>query len=244
MQVIRSTDHLLCFANLGKMSRLADFSSDYKKVLSFYVDYFWNNRIEFGNDHILDVKNDCLDVPKMYNYKFIDLPFETALSARAKSCCIDQALGMISAALEKQRKRQHHLDNKQTRKKYETVGFTKPSTENVNIELRSLCAKIKEQSGSKRSFRWMLTLQSLGKEYGKICIPIKEHKRSRHWEKHDFQMLSSFLLTPSSVQIRWSKEIVEKEDGDVLGADQGMKDTMTFSNGVTTPKVDKQGKTI
>ena len=57
-------------------------------------------------------------------------------------------------------------------------------------------------------------------------------------------MLGSFLLTPDSVQIRWEKEINEKAEGETIGADQGVKDTMTFSNGITTPKVDKQGKTI
>lgn len=244
MKVVRSTEHSLSSANLGKSSKYSDFCADYKRLLSFYVDYLWNTRIEYGNGRVLDVKNEKLEVPKMYNYKNIDIPFYSPLSARAKSCCLDQALGMLSASLEKQRRRQYHLDNKQTRKKYEQVGFTKPSTENANIELRSLCACIVEKEGSKRTHDWYVVLKSLGKEYGKISIPLKNHKRSKYWQKQGFTMLGSFLFTPSSVQVRWEKEVEEKTEGETLGADQGLKDTMTFSNGITTPKVDKQGKTI
>ena len=244
MKVVRSTEHRLSSANLGKSSRYSDFCSDYKRLLAFYVDYFWNTRIEYGKGRVLDVKNEELSVPKMYNYNNIEIPFHSPLSARAKSCCLDQALGMISASLEKQKKRQYHLDNTQTRRKYEQVGFTKPCTDNANIELRSLCASVVVKEGSTRSFQWNLVLKSLGEGYGKIIIPVKNHKRSRYWIKNDFKMLGSFLLTTDSVQIRWEKEINEKTEGDVIGADQGMKDTMTFSNGITTPKVDKQGKTV
>lgn len=101
MKIIRSTEHSLSSANLGKSSRYSDFCSEYKRLLTFYVDYLWNTRIQYGKGRVLDVKNEELAVPKMYNYKNIVIPFCSPLSARAMSCCLDQALGMLSASLEK-----------------------------------------------------------------------------------------------------------------------------------------------
>jgi hypothetical protein len=67
MANIKSTTLSISFANWFKRTKLADFISDYRDAVVFYVNYLFNNKIHFVINDIkyeFDIKNDKLNLPK------------------------------------------------------------------------------------------------------------------------------------------------------------------------------------
>jgi len=65
--VIRSTKHTIKFTNKQKKSTYYDFIKEYRRVAQLYMDFLWNWVYVWEvNDaiYILDIKENCLDVPK------------------------------------------------------------------------------------------------------------------------------------------------------------------------------------
>ena len=94
-RIIRTSRHSLKFTNPGKKQFLHAFLEEYRTAVQRYIDFLWNNRIEWKENRILDVQNDFLDCPRMLDYKIIS--FETKLSARALSSSVTQACGIVQS---------------------------------------------------------------------------------------------------------------------------------------------------
>ena len=78
-----------------------------------------------------------------------------------------------------------------------------------------------------------------------IYVPVKYTKASRKLQKQEGKQMTSFLLSEDSVDIRWElPDVPLKTEGRTVGADQGMKDLLTLSDGQVTPKVDIHGHTL
>jgi transposase len=56
------------------------------------------------------------------------------------------------------------------------------------------------------------------------------------------EQLTSYLISKSTINIRWKKNVSEKKTtGKIVAADQGMKDVLSCSDKQTTPKKDQHG---
>ena len=60
---VKSTKISLKYSNIGKILILSSIIKEYKKAVDFYVDYLWNNKINFNNK-TLDIKNHLYDCPQ------------------------------------------------------------------------------------------------------------------------------------------------------------------------------------
>jgi len=68
-----------------------------------------------------------------------------------------------------------------------------------------------------------------------IYLPINFTSISKKYESEGWRRMTSFLLCDNHIQIRWEKEQPEKKTkGIVVGADQGIKTTVTLSDTQTT----------
>jgi len=235
--MIRASRHTIRFANCGKRQLLISFLKDYRCAVEHFVDYLWNNRVEWGNS-ILDISNNQLNCPSMMDYKLTKI--DSPLSSRALSAAATQACGMVKAALEMQRRRlwklgQLRAENKDTtslERAIERNKLVKPTIpRDIKAELASTCIDLKPGS----SFDHFLRVKSIGKQYGHIKLPIQDTKPSRKWSDLGTRM-KSFLISKSEVQIRYQVEVARKTEGETLGLDQGLTTLFSFSNEVTSGK--------
>lgn len=126
------------------------------------------------------------------------------------------------------------------------MGFVKPSAKKVNAELNSICVEFVPNADKtrERQYDGFMLLKSIGKKYGKLYMPIRFNKRYHKWSADGFEMMTSFLFKDGKVQIRMKKKVEMHAEGRIVGADQGMRKTMVFSDGVMTEQVDSQGKSL
>jgi len=258
--MIRTSKHSIKFANLGKIKNLQEFIYESRRVMSLYLDYFWENSVEWKStdkqkSYRMDIKNELFDHPTFWSNPEVEklIPnFETKLSGRVRKCLLGSVLGKIGASLEKQRKRKFVIDRLKTEgkssskllsKKYRQNMPVKPNLSNADIELDSLCVKIITDHECK-DFNALVQLCSLSM-FPKITIPIKYHRQSNKFKDQGWKIKTSILLKEDSVDLRWERESIPlKEEGIVVGADQGFKDLLTLSNGAITIKSDKHGHSL
>lgn len=242
--MIRSTKHNLTIVNTEKCNAIALLLYHSKAAYSLFVDYIWSNVFISGskNDKIFDVSRDLLDLPAFIDYNQIIYP---NLSKRMLNTLSTQAIGAVSAAVEKRKKLLYGLktykDQKSQKrmldklKKYPLVKPSIPS--NFSIEVSSACANFKKRE-SQVVFGF-LTLSSLGKSIGKIIIPVQNYKRLGHYSKDaNWFLKGGFLISESSIQLRWEKGEAQKIRGFTLGGDTGYKTVLTLSDGQATPHHD------
>lgn len=244
--MIRSSKHTIKLANRNKQLQLRSFLKEYRRVAKIILDYLWDRPYTFGNK-TLDISNQFYQVPKFIST--INLNLNTTLSARALKCCSTQVCGMIRAVLEKPRKRLYMLkklkkENKPTKKLERKIArqkITKPYTGNIKAELNSICC---DYQTTNDRFDGFLQLKSIGKAYGKIRLPINFHRHSNKLKRKG-QLLNSFLISDTSVDFRWQlPNKPAKRKGETLGADQGYKDLLTFSNGAVTNKTNSHNHSL
>lgn len=251
--MIRTTNHSLKFTNSNKIEKYTHFLNECLSTANQYLDYLWNNKIQFEikeQKKFFDIKNDYLEIPNMLSNPDIESKienFNSKLSGRARKCILTQVLGIIKATTEVRRKRLFIFnklceENKYNEKLYlnlQEFPSLKPNLDNINFEFNSICSDYQKTDGY---FNGFLQLMSIGDMFGKIRIPIKFHRNNKKYQ--DWKMMNSFLLGKDFVNIRWEKEQILKDDGSVIGADQGKLTILTLSDRQTTPKTDNHGHSL
>jgi len=248
--MIRASKHTIRFANQNKLNNYHQFLQEYRRVAALYLDYLWVTPISYTTKNgikTLDIKNNLFNVPQFIST--INIPIQSTLSARVIKCLTTQVLGITKAVLEKPCRRLYQLekltkegkDSIKLQNKINRYPITKPDIANINPELNSICCNLLETAGQFNAF---LQLHSLGSSFEKIRLPIKYHRQSNKW-KTKGKPLNSFLLSGEEVTIRWDIPNKKKRiSGKTLGADQGLKDILTFSNTIMTPHQDIHGHTL
>ena len=239
--IIKSSQHNIKFANIGKQLILKEFITEYDRVLWWFVDYLWNNKIIWGNNRTLDIKNNKLDVPSFISTTDIDLI--TDLSARAIKLASGEALAIIKSRTEKRRKqlfvlaKQMRAGDKSISKlqsKIDSNPLSKPTRNSNNLvaNLDSNCCKyIPDTTGI---FDGWLKLSSLGKRYGHIYIPIKTTRHSNQLAKKGYKMITSWQISTNTLYSRWETTREKSTGSKIIGADQGYVTCLSLSDGQTT----------
>ena len=253
--IIKSSKHETKFSNADKLEKLGCLIDESRRVIQLMVDDIWINGYEWvdtstGEVKKFSVSENQLEFPKYIDYKRFGI--ETTLTARMLSSLATQVCGIIKASTEKQRKRLYTFHKRKCSgeskvrlenliKKIKQNIPQKPNCSRINIEVSSKCSDWEESS---EHFWGYLRLKSVFGDRTEIKIPIKRHRHSKKLESKG-TMMTSFLISKKYVNIRWKIEKPEtKQDGEILGCDQGFKDVATFSNGTTTPKQDIHGHTL
>ena len=229
--MIRISKHTTRFNNINKQNLLNEFIDEYKQAIEFYINHLFPL-----------ITYETYETPKFISTKHT-FPNNTKLSQRALKCAATQACGMINAQTAKPRKviytinklQKENKDVSNLQKWLSNYKFSKPKiNDNYKCELNSICCDLKQS----KNFLF-LQLKSLGKYYGKIRIPLKQHKRSNKWKAQGIT-LNSFLVSKNYVDIRYEIETSLKEEGKVVGADQGKNTCLSLSDGQVT-KTNKHG---
>jgi hypothetical protein len=66
--MIRTTNHSLKFSRTGKLSKLAEFIGEYRRVSQIYLDYLWDNGYEWevkSKKYQFSINENKLEHPKM-----------------------------------------------------------------------------------------------------------------------------------------------------------------------------------
>jgi transposase len=252
MKTIRTSKHFIHQdLNTGKSNNLSLFLTESNRVLQLMINYIWNDGISWSVTNKktgeLIIKTCCpkhghYDTANYFDYKKINI--KTDLSARALSSLTSIAMGMISSAVKKHSKRLYQLEQlkldpiknakniARLENKINKNKPQKPIVKNQPIELSSKCATLIKRD--KGEFNYFLKLQSLGKKYGKILIPIKLHKHANKL-KGKGNLLGSFLISNDCVDFRWEIEVPEINNiGVTVGGDTGKNTILTLSNETST----------
>lgn len=240
--MIRSTRHSTKFANAAKQLRLAEFIDACREAAQHYVDHLWEKGYSYtsssGKEVRFSVNDNMLACPSMIDYKIVS--FQTALSARALSSVATQACGIVTAAVEKQKRRLWKLqklreagqDTRKLEAKIAATKLVKPSLpQDFAVELSSKCTDLQKTTGK---FEWFLRLKCLG-SFAAIKVPIKSHSCDTKWK--DGQLLGSFLISRKHIDFRYKRDVPKKSTGNLVGADQGMRTLLTLSDGQSTDSV-------
>lgn len=245
MLLIRSTNHSTKYTNSDKKNNLKEFLIEYTKIIWWFVDYFWDNKIVWNNK-TLDIKNNKLECPKFISTTNIKVPSE--LSARAIKLASSAALGIISSRIEK-RKRQfyvlnkkQHLDDKvasaKIQSKIDSTPLTKPERINNKLfaNLDSNCCDFQNEHNKK--FDGFLELKSIWKTRRgfKIRIPIKFTKCSNKFKNNKWNLKTSWNISLDQVTARWEKDIAISVGNKIIGGDQGATTCLSLSDGQVTGK--------
>lgn len=249
-KIIKASKHSIMFSNTGKLGLYHDFITEYRRVAFFIVDSMWNKGYSFEEitkdgeiiQKEFNVAKNLLELPKYIDYsRFV---IETSLTARALSSLVTQLVGVLKASVEKQRKRLYMLEKlkedgvcrekrKKLIEKIKTNIPQKPNVSNLNPELSSKCCTLEDSTDS--SFDAFLVLKSALKNTKAMYLPVNLHKHSKKLESNGYERMTSFLLSDSYANIRWSKEKPEyKTEGEIVGADQGAKTVLTLSDKQST----------
>jgi len=257
--MIKSSKHTIKFSNNIKLENLNFILKEYRRCLQHFIDYLWITPYSWTDDkniiHMMDIKNNKYDAPQFVTSNIIsNSGLITNLSGRLLKCCMTQAMGMIKASLEKQRKRiyifnKHKLSGKSKKslklliRKIKQNIPQKPNGYIANMELNSICADFMFTPES-NDFNGFLQFKCLTTNKIKIKIPVKFDRHSIGLMNRG-KMLNSFLVKNNSIDIRWEIDIPKlRDEGNIIGCDQGLKTVLTCSNGITTLLTDNHGHSL
>lgn len=252
--IVKSSRHSFKNTNPGKLGVIRAFIKEYRRVAEAIVSDIWTNGYSYTIKDIemrFAPKENRLEAPPFLDYNKFDI--ETTLTARALSSLVTQVSGILSAACEKQRKRIYiyeknkeigktKLDQEKLIKKIKQNIPQKPNTNRLNPELSSKCCMYIETEES--SFDGFLKFGALMKGISAVYIPINMHRHSGRLLTLGAERMNSFLITEDSVNVRWRIPLPErKTEGKIVGADQGIKNVITLSDG-QAPEVDIHGHSL
>jgi predicted RNA-binding Zn-ribbon protein involved in translation (DUF1610 family) len=213
------------------------------------LDMIWDHGYSWTNNKnekvIFNPDKNLLEHPKFIDYN--QFKIKTKLSARALSSLSTQLCAILGSSVEKQRKRLYILNKlKKDKIKPNKIFFRalrrnkpkKPRVENINPELSSKCCDIQFVDNKFNAF---IQLKCIGKSFGNIRIPIQY---TCHSLKLKGNLKNSFLFKNKSIDLRWENEVEKRNNGIVVGADQGKLDILTLSNNEVTPAEDMHHWTL
>lgn len=238
--MIRSSKHTLKFTNSNKTQVLSNFVDEYRRVAKVILDEIWENG--YGDFHpSLDKLNGC---PKYLDYNKFKV--KTSLSARVLRTLTTQLVNILRGSIKKRKSTIYLFESgKISREKADKIlrnyPLRKPNLDNVKPELNSICCDFRQHDGE---FDLFIALKCLGKQYNKICLPIKHTRISRKWANQGSQ-LNSISLDKQKVTLRFKIQPKNQNKGTkVIGVDQGLKTVATLSDGQTTPFCDAHQHTL
>jgi transposase len=244
--ITKSSRHSVLFSNIGKQNMLTDFLEEYNRMVWWFVDYLWENRLEIkskNKTYIFDIKKNYLVVPSFISTVGID--YTSDLSARAIKLASGEALDIVKSRIQKRKQQLYvlaklmkdgrELDFKKLQSKIDSKPLTKPTrTNRLSAMLDSNCCKFIEQKT--KEFDGFLKIFSIGKKYGHIYIPIKFTKHTLNLNKKGYKLITSWTITRKTINSIWQREATSNNGTVVLGADQGMTTCLSLSDSqVTNP---------
>ena len=255
--MIRTSKHTTKFTNTGKKHNLALFVDEYRRVAQLLMGHIWTNGYQWehkGEAQEFNISANKLFLPGMLLSGVAQQAgIETFLTGRALKCCMTQVASEIKAEVHKQAKRLFMLtklkNEGQNRSKRQQL--IKRIKQNIPVkldcskmcpELNSICCNFQEVKSAE--FDGVLRITSITKTKIDIKVPIKFTRHSRKLQRKG-TLKNSFLIRDDSIDFRWELPTVSKRTkGKVVGADQGLRNVLTLSDGQVTTKVDAHGHTL
>ena len=217
--MIRSTNISLKEANFGKCSELTEFRTEYRNVISLFVDILWNLE----------------EIPTLLP-KDVTSSIDTWISARARQAAAKQASGIVRGTRKKHKQRFYVYNQlikdglyKKARKLKKVIDanpITKPKIDHVNPELDSRFVSF--DLDNQTSFDGWLTISSIGRNM-KIKIPFKKTKNFNKWNSIA-EMKNGIRLGEKRATIMFESEPTVAI-GKTVGIDIGVKNVVTVSDG-------------
>ena len=240
--MIRSSKHILKYNTNYKDSMLNQIFADYKEDLSYYIDLIISGQL-----------------PLKKNLSSKELPINKLQQSRWRQVIYKQASEIIRSQIKtaNNRRYKHYKEvyakckqvnkhNSFTDKKYSelnlnfvlyTKWFTKPDISNITITLDQRFINIQQGNHFDEFIRITTPYFINGKNRTiKINVPIKQHKHSlkyKNWNRKNSVQLS-LINNNYYITLFYEKEQPEqKQNGNILGIDQGYKKLLSCSDGNT-----------
>lgn len=230
--IIRSTKVSTKFTNQHKLNCVQSVITDYKRVVSSFVDLLWGLE----------------KVPTLVPKNITD-QIDSWFSARMLQCAAKQASGIVRgvrkkhdarlAVIAKLNKQGHYKKARKLQAIHNKRKHTKPTIENIEIELDSRFVEIDLDTDT--TFDGYLTLTSLGQKL-RLNIPFR---RTKHFNKlyKKGKLKGGVRLSEGAVTFMFELPAPTKPEGKVLGIDIGKCETLSCSDGFQT-KPNKHGHSL
>ena len=248
--LVRCTHHNLSNSNTDKIKKVHAFIDEYRRVSDIILTDIWENGYVAcidGTTQEFNISKFKYNLPAYLDYNRFNI--ETSLTARALSSLVTQLVGVINSAVDVNKRRIYMYDklcgqgiyNERLWDKIESAVITKPNVDYINPELSSKCTDFVKSDSD--MFFGFLRLKSIGDAFGHIKIPLRKYKHLTTYE--DWEMMTSFQISKSKITVRWKRAVPEeKKDGIIVGADQGKKTIVSFSDSTVTPSKCPHGHSL
>lgn len=220
--MIRSSKTSLKFSNKSKLETLHQIIDEYKRVLSQFIDVLWDMEV----------------APALIPIE-ITSKIDTWLSARMKQCVAKQASGIVRGTKQKQKQRlfviKKLIQEKQLKKArklqqiYDKTTATKPSINNIEMELDSRFVKI--EFDKINSFDGWITLSSIGNKI-KLEIPFR---KTRHINKlvDIGELKNGIRLSKSNITLMFDCNHSVNTSPTIVGIDIGVNSLLSVDYGAS-----------
>jgi len=271
---VRTSKHTTKFANSGKIIKLDELITEYRRVASIFIDYLWNNKYIWIDkdkvEHILDIQYIKYDISNYLDYNVLlnclykiektkNLELEekdfkekfTWLSARVLSSLVTQIASMLKAALEAQEKRWFILNKLSDNK--EEIPFKLLYDMIIGEPKKPNTKRIHPEFSSKNVE--FIETNNLNNHFN-LFIKMKSLGEMKEFYiplkfhkqsnkwKNQSKRMGSILIKKDNIELRWEFERKKKTEGITVGADQGKNTVLTLSDGQTTPEKDIHGHSL
>jgi transposase len=233
--MIRSSKHIIKSTNIGKCCELTKLIFNYRSLVKNIIDCIWINGYKQFN-----IKNNNLNCQSLIDSIFLK-NFKSDYTERLKQAAGKQAMMMISSATEKRRKQLWQLKKLQkqdSNTKYLQRAITlrplvKPNADKINLELDSRFVDFDFKNQNK--FLGFVRLTSIKKGL-EIKIPIVKSPVFSKWNNLG-KLKKSIRLSESKINLIFEvEESAKRQNGDIVGCDQGITEMITFSDKQTVPR--------
>lgn len=237
--IVRSTRHTLKFANTGKRLSIYRLLAEWRRVMQLICDDMWSNGYRWQEEdgwHEFNPDEFKYELPKYLDYNRFDI--DTWLSARMMSSLVTQLSGKLRAICTKNAKRLYVFDKEAAQGNYlerlweviEERKPAKPDLSDAGIEISSKCAEFCPTPEGE--FYGFLKIRSTGIDI--FNVPVCRHKHMEKYLDGTWEACNGYLIDEYGIQLRWQKEFVQKDEGEKVGADQGLLTCISLSDGQTT----------
>lgn len=236
--MIRSANITLKYSNTNKLSQVQDFVIEYSNVCRTIIAHIFNNGYINSDKSTFKITSKRYDLDSNLDNEFLKQFDNGLFTQRMLQACGTQASSIIRSCTEKQRKRKHVLrqlmrEQKQFIKLQKVVDKAKISTPTFTIIEPQIDSRFFDVINEDTcSFDGFIQLRLFKNKT--IKIPFNKYKRFRKLETAG-KLLNSIRLSKDFISFSYDIPNVEqRQNGEVVGADQGIITTLTLSDGQVT----------
>lgn len=227
------------YQNKNKQEIISNFVEEYSNVCLSIIQYIFQHGYQNQDGTVFNDSKKQYELETKLDNHFLKQFNNGHFTQRMMQACGTQASSIIRSCTVKQKRRKYVVSflmkqNMQCMKLQRTVDKTKISVPNFKLIQPQIDNRFFDIQTTTKEFDGFIKLKLFKDKT--INIPYKKHKRFLKWEEKG-TLLNSLRISKDSISMSFEiPDVVKKESGETVGADQGITTCLTLSDNQITSK--------